>query len=59
MSHCFDLLRQEMMCQPDLTVEVKDERGGVTGFGTVHQCVDWEQFMDWMARWEVFGKDDP
>ncbi|OAL37127.1 hypothetical protein AYO20_03605 [Fonsecaea nubica] len=57
-SHCVDLLRQALMCQPDLTVEVKDERGGVTGFGTVHQCKDWAQLMAWMAEWETYGQTD-
>ncbi|KIY03958.1 uncharacterized protein Z520_00650 [Fonsecaea multimorphosa CBS 102226] len=58
-SHCIDLLRQALMCQPDLTVEVKDERGGVTGFGTVHQCKDWQQLMGWMAEWESYGQTEP
>jgi hypothetical protein len=59
MSHCIDLLRQSLMCQPDLTVEVKDELGGVTGFGTVHQCKDWGQFMGWMEEWETYGQTEP
>lgn len=42
------------MCQPDLTVEVKDDkRGGVTGFGTVHTCKDWDQLKAWMSTWET------
>ncbi|KAI0448080.1 S-adenosyl-L-methionine-dependent methyltransferase [Xylaria telfairii] len=33
--HCIDLLRQSLMCNADLTVELKNEElGGVTGFGT-------------------------
>jgi hypothetical protein len=59
MSHCIDLLRQSLMCQPDLTVEVKDELGGVTGFGTVHQCKDWGRFMEWMGEWETYGQTEP
>lgn len=51
--HCLDLLRQNIMCQPDLTVEVVDEDiGGVTGFGTEHQCRDWSQLLSWMSHWE-------
>ncbi|KAF6809536.1 hypothetical protein CSOJ01_06827 [Colletotrichum sojae] len=47
--HCFDLLRQTIMCKPDLTVEVASETlGGVTGFGTEHRCINWQQLMDWM-----------
>ncbi|KAF2845811.1 hypothetical protein T440DRAFT_258355 [Plenodomus tracheiphilus IPT5] len=56
--HCIDLLRQSLMCNADLTVELKDEQlGGVTGFGTVHHCVDWSELLDWMPTWE--GIDAP
>ncbi|KXH39174.1 hypothetical protein CNYM01_05958 [Colletotrichum nymphaeae SA-01] len=34
----------------DLTVETLEPKfGGVTGFGTKHQCVDWQELMNWMA----------
>ncbi|KAH8726601.1 hypothetical protein GQ44DRAFT_738756 [Phaeosphaeriaceae sp. PMI808] len=53
--HCIDLLRNVLMCQPDLTLEVKDdELGGVTGFGTEHQCVNWNQLVDWTSQWETY-----
>lgn len=53
--HCIDLLRQSLMCQPDTTIEVKDEElGGVTGFGTIHRCRDWKQLMDWTAEWQWY-----
>ncbi|KAK2025758.1 hypothetical protein LX32DRAFT_702769 [Colletotrichum zoysiae] len=48
--HCFDLLRQAIMCRPDLTAEPFDPIvGGVTGFGTEHQCINWRDLMDWMV----------
>lgn len=32
--HCIDLIRQSLMCQPDLAIEEKgQEKGGVSGFG--------------------------
>jgi hypothetical protein len=53
--HCIDLLRNVLMCQPDLTLEVKNEElGGVTGFGTEHQCLDWRGLVDWTSKWETF-----
>ncbi|PVH94788.1 hypothetical protein DM02DRAFT_478708, partial [Periconia macrospinosa] len=56
MNHCIDLLRQTLMCKPDLTVEVKNRTlGGVTGFGTVHQCRNWDQLMQWVGNWEDVG----
>ncbi|KAI2607961.1 S-adenosyl-L-methionine-dependent methyltransferase [Hypoxylon sp. NC1633] len=40
--HCIDLLRQSLMCNADLVIELKNEElGGVTGFGTMHRCIDW------------------
>ena len=46
------------MCQPDLTVELKDEElGGVRGFGTEHQCRDWDKFIGWVSRWETYKQD--
>jgi hypothetical protein len=56
--HCIDLLRQTLMCHPDLTIEEKDEElGGVRGFGTVHQCSDWGQLVSWTRKWQDFGED--
>lgn len=57
-SHCVDLIRQILQCQPDLTVEIKNEEGGVTGFGTAHQCYDWDQLMSWMETWETYGQTE-
>ena len=45
------------MCNPDLTLEVKDdELGGVTGFGTEHQCVNWDELVSWTTKWETYGQ---
>lgn len=51
--HCIDLLRQNLMCLADTTVEVKgDIRGGVRGFGVEHQCGDWEELGDLVGKWQ-------
>ncbi|KAF4475257.1 Oxidase ustYa [Colletotrichum fructicola Nara gc5] len=53
LGHCFDLLRQAIMCKPDLTVEIANTTlNGVTGFGTEHQCINWEDLMNWMKMFE-------
>ncbi|KAH7385372.1 hypothetical protein DE146DRAFT_680987 [Phaeosphaeria sp. MPI-PUGE-AT-0046c] len=53
--HCIDLLRNVLVCQPDLTLEVRDdELGGVTGFGTEHQCINWQELLDWTTQWETY-----
>lgn len=52
--HCLDLLRQNLMCNADLTVEVKDKKlNGVHGFGTEHVCIDWESLLAWTSEWET------
>ena len=46
------------MCEPDTTIEIKNEEmGGVTGFGTEHQCKDWTQLMQWTKDWETYMQD--
>jgi hypothetical protein len=52
--HCFDYLRQAIMCAGDLTVEwareeeVGIERFTVDGWGVEHVCQDWSQAFDWV-----------
>ena len=50
--HCLDFLRQSLMCLADRTVEVQTEEGGVTGFGTTHQCVDWDELIRTVEAWQ-------
>ncbi|KAF2107982.1 hypothetical protein BDV96DRAFT_588054 [Lophiotrema nucula] len=55
--HCIDLLRNALMCQPDLTLEVVNASlDGVTGFGTQHMCVNWKELVDWTSEWETYGQ---
>ena len=47
------------MCQADTTIEIVDETvGGVTGFGTQHQCKDWDQLIDWLGNWQAWGREE-
>lgn len=58
--HCIDLLRQSLMCQPDTTIEIKDDKlGGVRGFGSKRQCKDWAQLVEWTTHWETYLQDTP
>jgi hypothetical protein len=55
--HCTDLIRQVLMCQPDLTLEKKIEAiGGVAGFGTKHVCKNWGDLMSFVEDWQDWGK---
>jgi len=51
--HCIDLLRQTLMCYSDRTIEEKDDTGGVKGFGTEHQCNDYEELVRLINRWQI------
>ncbi|PNS17447.1 Meiosis protein mei2 [Sphaceloma murrayae] len=53
--HCFDYIRQGIMCSADLTVEwPKEEPDGgrfsVDGWGIQHQCKSWEGIRAWMEE---------
>lgn len=46
--HCFDYLRQSLMCAADGTLEPVDfSLGGVTGWGVKRQCRDYEALKLW------------
>jgi hypothetical protein len=44
-AHCFDYIRQALMCAGDTTLEGKTEAG--PGWGSVHECVDYDALLDW------------
>lgn len=51
--HCFDYLRQNIMCAADLTLEkarVDPDglRRATDGWGTIHHCKDWDKVMETM-----------
>lgn len=48
--HCYDYLRQAISCASDTALEGKSEDismrpGVVDGWGTVHQCKNWDALM--------------
>ncbi|KAK8139506.1 hypothetical protein PG984_002886 [Apiospora sp. TS-2023a] len=55
--HCFDYLRQAVMCAGDMTLEgamllPNGQIGpaGVDGWGATHQCRSWDQAVDWTLQ---------
>ncbi|KAK2011705.1 hypothetical protein LZ32DRAFT_629315 [Colletotrichum eremochloae] len=52
-NHCFDYLRQGIMCAADMTLESAmdpppgDVRRTVDGWGIVHQCRSWDDVLQW------------
>ncbi|EFQ91546.1 hypothetical protein PTT_11592 [Pyrenophora teres f. teres 0-1] len=47
-NHCFDYLRQAIMCAGDLSLEhsVVPSEFGFNGWGTSHKCADWSAMWD-------------
>jgi len=53
-THCFDMLRQAIMCNADTSLEGKSDAG--PGWGSVHQCKDYDAVLAWandhtVVRW--------
>jgi len=44
-AHCFDYLRQSIICAGDTNLEGKTEAG--PGWGSPHQCADYEALLAW------------
>jgi hypothetical protein len=51
-AHCFNNVRQALMCHADSTVEghVEGNVGRITHNGVLHICNDFEALMDWAAQ---------
>ncbi|KAI0867358.1 hypothetical protein GGS24DRAFT_515816 [Hypoxylon argillaceum] len=56
--HCFDYLRQSIMCHADTNIEpVNSELGGVTGFGSQKRCRDIGKVRQWAEEWKLSWED--
>ncbi|CAJ2504031.1 Uu.00g114250.m01.CDS01 [Anthostomella pinea] len=44
-SHCFDYLRQSIMCAGDTNLEGETEAG--PGWGSEHECVNYDALLNW------------
>ena len=52
--HCFDLLRQSLMCCGDASLEPYDSSlGGVTGWGFPKLCRDYDELKEWAERYRT------
>jgi hypothetical protein len=43
-AHCFNYIRQGIMCNADTTLEGKTDSPGE---GSEHECVDYDALLDW------------
>ncbi|QSZ36207.1 hypothetical protein DSL72_007333 [Monilinia vaccinii-corymbosi] len=54
--HCFDYIRQAIICSADMTIEwameMPDGKAPFTvdGWGITHTCRDWESVLKWMGE---------
>ncbi|CRG86690.1 hypothetical protein PISL3812_03700 [Talaromyces islandicus] len=52
-SHCFDYLRQSVLCAADTTLEGKTTTG--PGWGSVHECKDYDALLAWANEHSVMA----
>ncbi|KAL3462907.1 hypothetical protein BJX64DRAFT_287886 [Aspergillus heterothallicus] len=51
-SHCFDYLRQTIMCAADTNLEVLEpDADGTSGWGQPRVCRDYQQVFEWASKW--------
>ncbi|KAI1214210.1 uncharacterized protein F4807DRAFT_455855 [Annulohypoxylon truncatum] len=63
--HCFDYLRESIICAADSALEPflspfdgGTQGNGVDGFGSVHQCRDFKQLFEWSEKFRYTdGRD--
>lgn len=53
--HCFEYIRQSIMCAADTTLEKSRIEDGkisrdVDGWGVEHECRDWDAVYQWSAK---------
>lgn len=63
LDHCWDYLRQALMCIADPAIEPArvDENGqrhDTEGWGAEHQCRDWEQLKTYVTENRAYDDDN-
>jgi hypothetical protein len=52
--HCFDYLRQALMCAADTNLEIANQTTGKTnGWGFERTCRNYQAVMRWAEKWRV------
>ena len=57
-SHCFNYLRQGILCAGDMALEGPDPipvpgESPLRGWGTTHSCRSWDGLLDWRDEYAV------
>lgn len=58
--HCFNLMRQAVLCASDTTLDPLDtvdggQLVGADGVGVVHECRDWEKVYEFVISNQLSG----
>ena len=62
LAHCFDYLRQGIMCAADSTLEGNNstpETGDITPWGSTHVCNNFDAVREWAEENRAEHKDGP
>jgi len=51
-AHCFDYIRQSIMCAADTSLEGKTDAG--PGWGSKHECTDYDLLLSWANKHTVY-----
>ena len=51
-THCFDYIRQSIMCAADTSLEGKTEAG--PGWGSKHECKDYDAVLAWANSHDTY-----
>jgi hypothetical protein len=51
-AHCFDYIRQSILCAADISLEGKTDAG--PGWGSKHLCTDLDALLAWANTHDVF-----
>jgi hypothetical protein len=62
LDHCFDYLRQAIMCAADpavepAAIETEGPRRTVDGWGAEHLCRNWDELVDFAVENRAYDKD--
>jgi hypothetical protein len=50
-AHCFDYIRQSIMCAADTSLEGRTDAG--PGWGSQHECTDYDALLAWANKQTV------
>jgi len=56
--HCFENVRQALVCHADSNLEDLEKDGATTGWGFKRMCRDFDGLFEWSEKWRTSDEDD-